>query len=50
MNRAVSGHFQPGAKENMAYFAHIERRQMAAEPLQHPPPPPPTTVPPDVSL
>ncbi|XP_064606027.1 tuftelin-interacting protein 11-like [Liolophura sinensis] len=32
MNRAVSGHFQPGAKENMAYFTHTERRQMEAKP------------------
>lgn len=34
MNRAVSGHFQPGAKENMAYFTHTERRQMEAKPAQ----------------
>ncbi|XP_052242663.1 tuftelin-interacting protein 11-like isoform X2 [Dreissena polymorpha] len=26
MNRAVSGHFQPGVKENMAYFTLNERR------------------------
>ncbi|XP_069102141.1 tuftelin-interacting protein 11-like [Argopecten irradians] len=39
MNRAVSGHFQPGAKENMAYFAHTERRHMADTSV--PPPPPP---------
>ncbi|XP_053397449.1 tuftelin-interacting protein 11-like [Mercenaria mercenaria] len=29
MNRAVSGHFQPGVKENMAYFTHTERRNIA---------------------
>jgi len=29
MNRAVSGHFQPGVKENMAYFTLNERRNMA---------------------
>ncbi|WAR09127.1 TFP11-like protein [Mya arenaria] len=29
MNRAVSGHFQPGVKENMAYFTHNERRNIA---------------------
>jgi hypothetical protein len=28
MNRAVSGHFQPGVKENMAYFTHTERRNI----------------------
>lgn len=32
MNRAVSGHFQPGVKENMAYFTHNERRNMG-EPI-----------------
>ena len=26
MNRAVSGHFQPGVKENIAYFTCNERR------------------------
>lgn len=28
MNRAVSGTFVPGIKENMAYFTHAERRIM----------------------
>lgn len=28
MNRAVSGHFQPGVKENMAYFTLNERRNI----------------------
>lgn len=28
MNRAVSGNFLPGIKENMAYFTHAERRVM----------------------
>lgn len=28
MNRAVSGHFQPGVKENIAYFTCNERRNM----------------------
>ena len=27
MNRAVSGHFQPGAKENVAYLTQTERRR-----------------------
>jgi len=26
MNRAVAGNFQPGARENMAYFVSTERR------------------------
>lgn len=39
MNRAVSGHFQPGVKENIAYFTHTERRQMMDS---QPPPKPPT--------
>lgn len=47
MNRAVSGHFQPGAKENMAYFAHTERRHMAD--TSGPPPPPPPPPPPSIS-
>ncbi|GAB1606956.1 tuftelin-interacting protein 11-like [Argonauta hians] len=53
MNRAASGYFQPGAKENMAYFAHNERRQMGAtaapvsQPVINiiPPPPPPQPTP-----
>lgn len=45
MNRAASGHFQPGAKENMAYFAHSERRQMGTQSLPIPPPPPPMNMP-----
>ena len=55
MNRAVSGHFQPGVKENMAYFAHTERRQMvdqltgSATPPPPPPPPQASTVPTNVS-
>ena len=28
MNRAVSGTFIPGVKENIAYFTHAERRIM----------------------
>lgn len=44
MNRAASGHFQPGAKENMAYFAHNERRQMGTQALPIPPPPPPPVM------
>ena len=28
MNRAVSGTFVPGVKENIAYFTHAERRIM----------------------
>lgn len=39
MNRVVTGHMQPGVKENIAYFAHAERRQMD---VQAPPPPEPT--------
>ena len=31
MNRAVSGQFQPGVKENIAYFTHTERRNIATE-------------------
>ncbi|KAH9508637.1 Tuftelin-interacting protein 11 [Bulinus truncatus] len=31
MNRAVSGTFVPGVKENMAYFTHAERRLMDAK-------------------
>ncbi|XP_014778583.1 tuftelin-interacting protein 11 [Octopus bimaculoides] len=42
MNRAATGYFQPGAKENMAYFAHNERRQMGT--ISAPPPPPPSAV------
>ncbi|GFN93720.1 tuftelin-interacting protein 11 [Plakobranchus ocellatus] len=35
MNRAVSGTFMPGIKENMAYFTHAERRIMDSKaPLQ----------------
>lgn len=41
MNRAVSGHFQPGVKENIAYFTHTERRQMLDTPPTKPPLPPP---------
>ena len=32
MNRAVSGHFQPGVKENIAYFTLTERRNIADTP------------------
>ena len=32
MNRAVSGHFQPGVKENIAYFTLTERRNIADAP------------------
>ncbi|KAL5009755.1 hypothetical protein ScPMuIL_012060 [Solemya velum] len=39
MNRVVTGHMQPGVKENIAYFAHAERRQMD---VQAPPPQEPT--------
>ncbi|XP_060079683.1 tuftelin-interacting protein 11-like isoform X1 [Ylistrum balloti] len=46
MNRAVSGHFQPGAKENMAYFAHTERRHMADTLIPPPPLPPGPPAPP----
>lgn len=52
MNRAVSGNFQPGVKENMAYFAHNERKHLAdAAPRSGsnspvpPPPKPPTEFP-----
>ena len=38
MNRAVSGHFQPGARENVAYLTQTERRDFT------PPPPPPGEV------
>ncbi len=42
MNRAVTGHFQPGARENIAYLASTERRgNMEAIPPPPPPPPPP---------
>ncbi|CAC5379629.1 TFIP11 [Mytilus coruscus] len=44
MNRAVSGHFQPGVKENIAYFTHTERRQMLDTPTTKPPPPPPSSI------
>ena len=27
MNRAVSGHYQPGARENVAYLTSTERRR-----------------------
>ncbi len=27
MNRAVSGHYQPGARENVAYLTSTERRK-----------------------
>ena len=27
MNRAVSGHYQPGARENIAYLTHTERNR-----------------------
>ncbi|KAL3882583.1 hypothetical protein ACJMK2_028913 [Sinanodonta woodiana] len=37
MNRAASGHFQPGAKENMAYFTLTEKRQMADTATSVPP-------------
>lgn len=48
MNRAVSGHFQPGVKENIAYFTHTERRQMMdSQPL---PKPPTIKAEPDVSI
>ncbi|XP_050394866.1 tuftelin-interacting protein 11 [Patella vulgata] len=40
MNQAVSGHFQPGAKENMAYFTMTERRNIGAT---APPPPKPSS-------
>lgn len=44
MNQAVSGHFAPGMKENIAYFTHTERRQMDSQSaypsLQLPGPPP----------
>ena len=50
MNRAVSGHFQPGVKENIAYFTHTERRQMLdSQPLPLPPKPPSIKSDPDVS-
>lgn len=29
MNRAVAGTFQPGARENMAYFISTEKRSVA---------------------
>ena len=32
MNRAVSGQFQPGVKENIAYFTLTERRNIAEGP------------------
>ncbi|XP_071087454.1 tuftelin-interacting protein 11-like [Haliotis cracherodii] len=38
MNQSVSGHFQPGVRENMAYFTHTERRQMDVQPPVQPPP------------
>ncbi|KAK7107599.1 tuftelin-interacting protein 11-like [Littorina saxatilis] len=44
MNQAVSGHFAPGMKENIAYFTHTERRQMetqSAYPPSQPSGPPP---------
>lgn len=31
MNRTVSGHFQPGVKENIAYFTHTQRRTMGID-------------------
>ncbi|ESO85853.1 hypothetical protein LOTGIDRAFT_221309 [Lottia gigantea] len=40
MNQAVSGNFQPGAKENMAYFTLTERRTIGASAA-----PPQTTKP-----
>ncbi|XP_041352059.1 tuftelin-interacting protein 11-like [Gigantopelta aegis] len=43
MNRAVSGHFQPGARENIAYFTHTERRQMELQGTIPPPLPPQPT-------
>ena len=34
MNRAVSGHYQPGARENIAYLTHTERsRAFEAPPI-----------------
>ena len=27
MNRAVTGHYQPGARENVAYLTSMERRR-----------------------
>ncbi|XP_076445229.1 tuftelin-interacting protein 11-like [Babylonia areolata] len=59
MNQAVSGHFAPGMKENMAYFTHTERRQMDVKPTPFPPqsasappppPPPPSRVGPEPSM
>lgn len=39
MNQAVSGHFLPGMKENIAYFTHTERRQMDTQPMYTQPSP-----------
>ncbi len=47
MNRAVSGHYQPGAPENMAYMAGTERRYGTPPPG---PPPPPMSAPPPPPL
>ena len=38
MNRAVSGNFAPGMKENIAYFTHAERRLMDTKAAPSPPP------------
>ncbi|XP_005104240.1 tuftelin-interacting protein 11 [Aplysia californica] len=42
MNRAVSGNFVPGIKENIAYFTHAERRIMDSKTT-------PTVAPPEAS-
>ncbi|KAK7494860.1 hypothetical protein BaRGS_00013987 [Batillaria attramentaria] len=46
MNQAVSGHFMPGMKENIAYFTHTERRQMDTHSVypQQPQAPPPSRI------
>ena len=49
MNRAVSGTFQPGVKENIAYFTHTERRHLLDNQSAKPPPPPPLRPESDVS-
>ena len=45
MNRAVTGHYQPGARENVAYLTHTERRSFEPPPVAPPPPPPPQMEP-----